>query len=40
LLEGDSYALRDFLSVCTEWERFDRNGGNVDLMSAGLQMDF
>ena len=37
---GVSYALLDFLKVRAEWERFDRDGGNVDLMSAGLQMDF
>ncbi len=37
---GVRYALLDFLKVRAEWERFDRDGGNVDLMSAGLQMDF
>jgi long-chain fatty acid transport protein len=37
---GVRYALLDFLKVRAEWERFHRDEGTVDLMSAGLQMDF
>ena len=37
---GVSYALLDFLSVRAEWERFDRDDHNIDLMSAGLAMKF
>jgi long-chain fatty acid transport protein len=37
---GVSYALLDFLSLRAEWERFDRNGGTIDLMTAGMVMKF
>lgn len=37
---GVSYALLDFLSVRAEWERFHRDDGNVDLMTAGMAMKF
>lgn len=37
---GMSYALLDFLSLRAEWERFQRDEGNIDLMTAGITMDF
>jgi long-chain fatty acid transport protein len=37
---GVSYALLDFLSVRAEWERFDRDDHDIDLMTAGMVMKF
>lgn len=37
---GVSYALLDFLSLRAEWERFQRDEGNIDLMTAGIAMNF
>lgn len=37
---GVSYALLDFLSVRAEWERFHRDDGTIDLMTAGMVMKF
>lgn len=37
---GVSYALLDFLNVRAEWERFDRDDHNIDLMTAGVVMKF
>lgn len=37
---GVSYALLDFLNVRAEWERFDTDGSNIDLMTAGIAMKF
>lgn len=37
---GVSYALLDFLSLRAEWERFDTNDSNIDLMTAGFAMKF
>jgi long-chain fatty acid transport protein len=37
---GVNYALLDFLSLRAEWERFQRDEGNIDLMTAGIAMDF
>lgn len=37
---GVSYALFDNLSLRAEWERFDRNDYDIDLMTAGITMKF
>ena len=37
---GLSYALLDFLDVRAEWERFDTDDSNIDLMTAGVVMEF
>jgi long-chain fatty acid transport protein len=37
---GVSYALLDFLNVRAEWERFHRDDSNIDLMTAGIAMEF
>jgi long-chain fatty acid transport protein len=37
---GVSYALLDNLNLRAEWERFDRDGMDIDLMTAGLAMKF
>jgi long-chain fatty acid transport protein len=37
---GVSYALLDFLNLRAEWERFDRKDSNIDLMTAGIAMEF
>lgn len=37
---GVSYALLDFLNLRAEWERFDTNDSNIDLMTAGIVMKF
>jgi hypothetical protein len=37
---GVSYALLDFLSLRAEWERFDTDDSNIDLMTAGVVMEF
>lgn len=37
---GVSYALLDNMNVRAEWERFDRNDIDIDLLSAGLVVKF
>jgi len=37
---GVSYALLDNLNLRAEWERFDRSDYDIDLMTAGVAMEF
>jgi long-subunit fatty acid transport protein len=37
---GVSYALLDFINLRAEWERFDTDDSNIDLMTAGIAMEF
>lgn len=37
---GMSYALLENLDIRAEWERFDRDDQNIDLMSAGMAIKF
>ena len=37
---GVSYALLDNLNLRAEWERFDRKDYDIDLMTAGIAVEF